>query len=100
MGIVLKLKRARCRASLEGFSARSVANCLGVDDHFVTRAIEAGRLRATRRGTARKPAQGGDIWWIREKHLRAYIVDNIWEIDIRKVDKYWFVDLLVNGKAR
>jgi hypothetical protein len=100
VGIVLKLKRSRCRASLEGYSARSVANCLGVDDHFVVRAIRAGRLRATRRGTARTEAQGGDHWWIKEKAIRDYLIENIHEVDLRRVDKYWLVDLLVNGNGK
>jgi len=80
-------------------SARKLAQCLGVDEHFVTRAITAGRLRAQKRGTSRSERQGGDIYYIRPRAIRDYIMENICEIDIRKVDKYWFVDALANREA-
>lgn len=98
-GIVLKRKRSNFLAQLEGYSAHNLARCLGVDAHFVTRAIKAGLLKATHRGTARMPQQGGDMYWMKERDIREWIVENINEIDIRKVDKHWFVDLLANGRA-
>jgi len=98
--ICLKMKRLRCRQNIEGYSARFVSECLGVDVHFVTRAINTGKLRAKKRGTARTEEQGGDMWFIREWDIRAYIIENVNEIDIRKVDKTWFVDLLANGEIR
>lgn len=94
--IVLKLRRMKMRQNLNGHSARDVARCLGVDDHFITRAIKGGRLKATRRGTARNERQGGDHWYILDQNIRKYILNHLYEIDIRKVDKYWFVDLLAN----
>ena len=36
-------------------------------------------------------------WWIKRKHVRDFVAESIGIIDIRKVDKVWFVDLLVNG---
>jgi hypothetical protein len=95
--IVLKLNRTSARQNIEGHSSRDVARCLGVDDHFVARAIRTGKLRATRRGTDRSERQGGDQWYILNGAIREYIVENINEIDIRKVDKHWFVDLLAGG---
>uniref|UniRef100_A0A6H2A099 Putative DNA binding, helix-turn-helix domain containing protein n=1 Tax=viral metagenome TaxID=1070528 RepID=A0A6H2A099_9ZZZZ len=94
--IVLKMKRMSMRQNLEGHSARDVARCLGVDDHFVTRAIKAGHLKATRRGLARTDRQGGDHWYIRDKAIKDYILSCLHEIDIRKVNKYWFVDMVSN----
>lgn len=96
-GIVLKRKRMRLAQNLDGHSSRALAECLGVDSHFVTRAIKTGRLRAMKRGTSRTKQQGGDIWYIKDKNIRKYIIENVHEIDIRKVDKYWFVDILVNA---
>jgi hypothetical protein len=93
-GIVLKRKRMRFIGNLEGMSSRQLALCLGVDDHFVTRAIKARRLIAERRGTVRTENQGGDIWYIKPKDIREYILSWLNEIDIRKVDKYWFCHLL------
>lgn len=98
-GIVIKRKRMRLLRNLDGQSANALADCLGVDLHFIMRAIREGRLKASRRGTKRTPQQGGDMYYIKDKHARDYVVGNIHEIDIRKVDKYWFVDLLTNRLA-
>ncbi len=95
-GIVLKRKRERFLKNLDGMSSRQLALCLGVDDHFVTKAIKGGRLKAEHRGTNRTDLQGGDIWYIKRKDIRKYILDWLNEIDIRKVDKYYFCDLLAN----
>ncbi|HEX9972270.1 MAG TPA: hypothetical protein VGD14_09385 [bacterium] len=97
-GIVLKRKRLRLLGNLLGQSAHSLAECFGVDVHFVMRAIKDGRLKAKKRGTARTEHQGGDIWFIKDHSIREYILENVNEIDLRKVDKYWFVDI-VAGKA-
>jgi hypothetical protein len=97
-GIILKRKRMRMLSNLRGQSATSLAMCLGEDSHFVTRAIKEGRLKAKRRGTARTANQGGDMWFITDHSVREYIIENVNEIDLRKVDKYWFVDI-VAGKA-
>ena len=93
-GIVLKRKRMRFLSNLPGQSANSVAMCLGVDPKFITKAIKQGRLKAKKRGTARHEGNGGDMYYIVDKHLKNYVVEYINEIDIRKVDKLWFVDLL------
>lgn len=95
-GIVLKRKRMRFLQNLNGESATGLSKCLGVDSHFVLRAILAGKLKAEKRGTVRTEKQGGDIWYIKNKDIRKYILDWLNEIDIRKVDKYWFCDLLTN----
>ena len=34
---------------------------------------------------------------ITPSHLRKYVIDNPGEIDIRRVDKISFIDLLANG---
>ena len=93
-GIVLKRKKMRMLQNLNGQSAASVADCFGVDIHFVLRAIKGGRLKATRRDTNRTDSQGGDIWYIKDRDIKEYVVDHLNEIDVRKVDKYWFVDIL------
>jgi len=96
-GIQLKRKRLRLVRNGDGQSARGLAECLGVDVHFVLKAIADGRLHAMRCGTERTEAQGGDIWHIKDKWARDCIVDNVHEIDLRKADKYWFVDLMAGA---
>ena len=98
-GIVLKRKRMDLLKELGGISATRLSGYLGVDIHFVTRAIEEGRLAAERRQTMRTEKQGGDSWFITPSDIRAYIIDNIHEIDIRKVDKYWFVSVLITQQG-
>jgi len=97
-GIILKRKRMRFLGNLRGQSASAVALCLGEDVHFVTRQISLGRLKAKRRGTARTKKNGGDMWFITDRNIREFILDNVNLVDLRKVDKYWFTDI-VAGRA-
>lgn len=98
MGILLKRKRMGFLKNLNGQSCRSVATCFGIDDHTITRWIEKGLLKAEKRGTNRTARQGGDNWYIKDKWIQKFITDNVAIIDLRKVDKYWFVDLIKGGK--
>ena len=94
-GIMLKRKRMHYLQQQIKNSALAVAGCFGVDNHTVTgQWIKKGLLKAKRRGTQRTEAQGGDEWFIKEKDIRQFIIENIGIIDIRKVDKFWFVDIL------
>lgn len=98
--IVNKIRRLNMRKNISGHSSRDVAQCLGIDDHAVTRAIALGKLKATRRGTARTDRQGGDMWYILDQNIRKYVLEYLSEIDIRKVDKWWFVDLIAPESKR
>ena len=93
-GITIKRKRMKFSKYAEGYSAHALGEYLGVDGHFVTCAIKAGRLKAKRRGTRRVKAQGGDSFYVSEKAVRDYILTYLNEIDIRKVEKHWFVGVL------
>ena len=97
-GIFLKRKRMRFLQNLRGQSASDVALCFGEDVHFVTRQISLGRLKAKRRGTARTEKNGGDMWFITNRNIREFILDNVNLIDLRKVDKHWYTDI-VAGRA-
>lgn len=96
--IVLQRKRLRLLKNLDGMSATCLSEAFGVDIKTVTRWIEKGYLLSERRGTERTALQGGDEWYIKEKNIRKFIIQNIHIIDIRKVDKYWMVDILSEGK--
>lgn len=93
-GISLKRKRMRFLQNLPGQSAQMLAMCLGEDVHFVLRHIKANRLKATRRKLNRTPQQGGNTYLIRDKDVKQFIVDYPEYIDLRKVDKFWFISLL------
>ena len=96
-GIHLKLKRMRFKHDGSFYSAYSLAQALGIDPHAVTRWIKSGDLKANFRGTARGPQQNGDSYLIQEKDVRRFILEHPTEIDLRKVDQLWFLDVLTNG---
>ena len=98
VAIVQKRKRQRCLKNIGGQSAYQLAQCFGIDSHTITRWIRLGYLKANKRGTERTSKQGGDTYFIRDKWVRDFILEYIAEIDIRKVDKFWFVDLLAGGQ--
>jgi hypothetical protein len=99
-GIMLKRKRLRLTSQQIKGSARAVAECFGVDASTVAdQWIRKGLLKATRRGTARTAQQGGDEWFIKERDIREFIIDNVGIIDFRKVDKFWLVNVLTGGKS-
>ena len=96
-GIHLKLKRMRFKEDVSFYSANGLARALGIDNHTVTRWIRAGHLKAKHRGTERTEQQGGDIYLIHEKDIRRFILEHPTDIDLRKVDQLWFLDVITNG---
>jgi Helix-turn-helix domain len=99
-GIHLKLRRMKFKHDPSFYSANGLARALGIDAHTVSRWIRRGHLKAQLRGTARGNRQNGDIYLIREKDVRRFILEHPTEIDLRKVDQLWFLDLLTNGFTR
>ena len=76
----------------------ALAAAFGVDAHKVCTWIHRGLLRADRRGTDRTRQQGGDTWWIPISSVRKFILRAPEEIDLARVEKFWFLDLLTGGK--
>src|SRR5208337_596447 len=99
-GIHLKLKRMRFKHDGSFYSANGLAQALGIDSHAVTRWIKGGHLKAKVRGTARTEQQNGDIYLIHEKDVRRFILEHPTDIDLRKVDQLWFLDLITSGLVR
>lgn len=96
--IVVKAKRLDLsrRATREEWSATRAAKLLGVDGKTMTRWILEWGLPATKRADKRLPQQGGSSWDIKPADLRRFIIDNLQHIDLRKVEKFAFVDLIAN----
>lgn len=95
----ISMKIRRLGASTEDpyhYTGRGLAQLLGIDQHAVSTWISKGLLKAKRRGTDRTEANGGDMYWIHRKDIRAFIIGNAAVIDIRKVEKFWFIDLLAD----
>lgn len=99
-GIHLKLKRMGFKHDGSFYSANGLAQALGIDSHAVTRWIRSGHLKAKLRGTGRTVQQNGDIYLIHEKDVRRFILEHPSDIDLRKVDQLWFLDLITNGLVR
>lgn len=97
--IAIRLRRKRILQNLDGYSAHQLSECLGIDEKSVVRLIDKKLLRAERRGTARTEKQGGDEWWIKPRYIRNFLIDYIGEIDMRKIDRFWLVDMLTNEKS-
>jgi hypothetical protein len=96
--IQIRLTRSRIKQNLSGYSANSLADALGVDVHKILTWIRRGLLTAERRGTERTQRQGGDTWWISDRAVRRFILRAPEEIDLARVEKIWFLDLLTGGK--
>ncbi|HEX2255633.1 MAG TPA: hypothetical protein VHG92_02840 [Afifellaceae bacterium] len=99
--IIIRAKRLDLsrRATRETLSATAAARILGVDNKTLSCWCIAGDIKAERRGTNRLPQQGGDSWDIRPEDLRRFVLDKLERIDIRKVDKFAFVALLVGDEV-
>lgn len=91
----VKIKRLHVdRSDPHHYTAHGLASLLGVDGKTVTSWIEKGWLHAKRRGTDRVAAQGGDQHWIHHSEVRRFIIEETARVDLRKVDKYWFIEFL------
>lgn len=94
-----RLNLSRRRKS-DMFTATQAAKILGVDNKTLSDWCIKGELRATRRDDRRLPQQGGAAWQISPTDLRDFIVAEIARLDIRKVERVAFVDLLTAVSAR
>lgn len=92
--IKLKAKRLGFRKYDEGYTASSLAEALGVDPHWVLARLRSGKLQATQRRTDRRAEQGGDSWLITDEALLEYLREHPYDVDLHKVDSFWFMDLI------
>jgi len=95
--IALKAIRLKVKQNLDGYSATSLALGFGVDVHKVLAWIRRGLLQAKRRGTARTDEQGGDTWWIERHQVRTFVLRYPEEVDLTRVEKFWFLDIITKG---
>ncbi|WP_206078655.1 hypothetical protein [Allomesorhizobium camelthorni] len=94
--IFVKLKRIGAdRTDPNHLNANQLAGVMGVDRKTVSGWIAKGWLKATRR----EATATDDFWWIHRRDVARFIVENVAAVDLRKVDKFWFVDLLVHEGA-
>lgn len=96
--IVMKRKRLKLTAYLDGYSGNALAELFGVDNHRIYHWIADGILAAQRRETDRSHKQGGDTYWIRRPDVHAFVMNHPDEYDLRKVEKWWFLSLITEGR--
>ncbi len=92
--VKLKAKRLGARKYGEGYTALSLAEALGVDPHWVLARIRSGKLRASHRHTDRTAQQGGDSWLMTDEAVVDFLREHPYDVDLRKVDSLWFMDLI------
>lgn len=96
--VQLKAKRMGLnKTTQEGYSMRGLCLGLGCNHHKVARWLDKGWLVGIRRLTERTEQQGGDVWYFSDNAIRTFIRNHPEEIDLRHVDKYWFLDLVFCG---
>ncbi len=101
--ITVRLKRLGTptgkNADIDHYTANQLSKLFGNDRGQVMAWIVKGWLVAERRGTARTSAQGGDEYWIHRQAIRKFVIENTGAFDIRKVEKFWFVEMLTQPAA-
>lgn len=96
--VLLKRKRMRINGNGDWYSANSLAEAMGVDPHKVMRWIGTGLLKAKPRGSERIRPQGGDIQVILRTAVKDFLLRCPDEYDLAKVAKFWFLDLITDGR--
>lgn len=96
--IMVQRRKLRLRYADGCYSGESLAELLGVDGKTVTNWITRGWLKASKRGT-RLARHDRDHWVITDDEVRRFVRNYTAHVDIRRVDKFWFVDLLT-GDSR
>lgn len=89
--VSVKLNRLRCdRSDDDNYTGTGLAALFGVRVNVVSGWIRQGWLKAQMKGTTREH----DIYRIHHKAVRRFVIENAGAIDVRRVDKIWFIDLL------
>lgn len=89
--ILMKKRRLGLRKTDDGYTLRMVCEGFGVDHHKVGRWIEQGWLKSRGRGIERPQ---GDYRFFTDEALRRFVRRHPDQIDLKRVEKIWFIDLL------
>jgi len=81
----------------DNYTASEFARLMGVCEHVVTGWIQKGWLKARKSHRMVVDPTEPLKFWITPSAAREFITESVANINLGKVDKYWFVDLL-DGK--
>jgi uncharacterized protein len=98
--VKLKAKRLGVNKTQEGYTMRGLCMGLGCDHHKVEKWMSDGWLKGVRRGSERANGQRGDIWLFTDNDIANFVRAHPLEIDQRRMDWLWVVDLLSGGIGR
>lgn len=95
--VKLKAKRLSVNKTLqEGYTMRGLCLGLGCDHKQVERWLANGWLKGRHRHTERTQVQG-DVWYFSDEAIRKFILHHPREIDQRRFDWLWVLDILAGG---
>lgn len=96
--VKVKAKRLGINKTIqEGYTMRGLCLALGCDHHKIEKWLKYGWIKGQRRQSERVSAQGGDIWFFTDSDVRSLVIAHPNEIDQRRCDWLWMVDLLAGG---
>jgi hypothetical protein len=98
--VMLTRRVGRKREQYPFYSATGLSKLVGVDAHVITGWIEHEWLKAGGRATERTARQGGDPHEIWPYDVYEFIREHPEEIDLRKVDQGWFLELMLHPEKR
>lgn len=93
----LMARRRGLAKRADAYTEASLAEALGVSPAWVASRVRSGGLRARLRGTERTEAQNGDYWYITDEAVLDYLVEHPHDIELRRVDQVWFLDLVLGA---
>lgn len=92
--VTIKAKKLGVAKSHEGYTMRGLMVGLGMTNHHrVLFWLEQGWLKGSRRKTER-PAER-DIWYFSDRAIRDFVRSHPEEVDPRRADWLWLVDVLL-----
>lgn len=94
-------KKSQAFKTAPWYSATSLAVLMGVDAHMVTDSWLPKGLKFIWKGSNRRAQwQGGDVRLFHQKEIRRFFIEHPEEIDLLKVDKYWFLEMITGGAIK
>jgi hypothetical protein len=90
--------RLRSASRLDGYNAAGLSRLIGIGTASLVRFTAMGQLRGAKREMDRLEEQGGGFWFYSRDAVREFILKYPEHVDLVKVDKLWFIDLISNGK--
>lgn len=94
-------KKSQAFKTAPWYSATSLALLIGVEAHMVTNNWIPKGLKFIWKGSKRRAQwQGGDVRLFHQKEIRRFFIEHPEEIDLLKVDKYWFLEMITGGAIK